>query len=64
MALEEKLKKYQEKIKQNPLTSVIISITLLLLLLIVVPYLDVSHRGINNATVEATLENQYRATLA
>jgi uncharacterized protein YjbI with pentapeptide repeats len=37
---------------------------LLLFLLIVVPYLDVSHRGINNATAEATLENQSRATLA
>lgn len=50
MILEERLKKYYEKIKQNPLTSVIITIALLLLLLIVVPYLDVSHRGINNAT--------------
>jgi len=64
MALEEKLKKYQEKIKQNPLTSVIITISLLLLLLIVVPYFDISHRGINNSTVEATLENQSRETLA
>jgi uncharacterized protein YjbI with pentapeptide repeats len=64
MTLEEKLKKYQEKIKQNPLTSVIISITLLLLLLIVIPYLQVDYRGINNATQEATLENQYRATFA
>jgi hypothetical protein len=34
------------------------------LLLFAVPYLDISHRGINNATVEATLENQSRATLA
>jgi hypothetical protein len=64
MTLEEKLKKYQEKIQQKPLTSVIISITLLLLLLIVIPYLQVNYRGINNATVEATLENQCRATFA
>jgi uncharacterized protein YjbI with pentapeptide repeats len=64
MTLEEKLKVYQEKIKQKPLTSAIITIILLLFLLIVVPYLDISHRGINNATVEATLENQDRATLA
>jgi uncharacterized protein YjbI with pentapeptide repeats len=64
MTLEERLKEYQEQIKQNPLTSVIITIALLLFLLITVPYLDISHRGINNATVEATLENQSRATLA
>jgi uncharacterized protein YjbI with pentapeptide repeats len=64
MALEEKLKNYQENIKQNPLTSVTIIIAVLLLLLIVIPYLDVNHRGINNATVEATLENQSRATFA
>jgi hypothetical protein len=64
MNLEEKLKHLQEKIKQNPLTSVTILIIVLLLLLIVVPYWDVNYRGINNATQEVTLENQSRATLA
>jgi hypothetical protein len=64
MALEQKLKQLQVKINRNPLTSATISIAVLLLLLIVVPYLNISHRGINNATVEATLENQSRATLA
>lgn len=64
MSLEEKLKHLQEKIKQNPLTTVTILIIVLLLLLIVVPYWDVNHRGINNATQEVTLENQSRATLA
>lgn len=32
--------------------------------LFVFPYLQVDFRGINNVTAEATLENQYRATLA
>jgi hypothetical protein len=64
MALEEKLKKYQEDIKHKPLTSATILIVLLVFLLIVVPIVDISLRGINNATVEATLENQSRATLA
>jgi hypothetical protein len=64
MTLEDWLKKYQENIKQKPLTSAIVLIVLLLFLLIVVPYADISLRGINNATVEATLENQSRATLA
>ena len=64
MALEHKLKQLQVKIKQNPLTSATILIAILLLLLIVVPIADISLRGINNATVEATLENQSRATLA
>ncbi len=64
MALEEKLKQLQEKMKQNPLTSVTILIVILLFLLAVVPYLDVNLRGINNATVETTLENQSRATFA
>jgi hypothetical protein len=64
MILEEKLKQLQEKIKQNPLTSLTILIAVLLLLLIVIPYLQVGYRGINNATQEATLENQYRATFA
>jgi hypothetical protein len=64
MILEEKLKQLQEKIKQNPLTGATILIVVLLLLLIVIPYLQVDYRGINNATQEATLENQYRATFA
>jgi hypothetical protein len=63
MALEEKLKKYQEKIKQNPLTNVIISITLSLLLLIVVPIWRVNLYGISNETVNATLENPYLSVL-
>ncbi|OEU42165.1 hypothetical protein BGV40_11035 [Methanosarcina sp. Ant1] len=64
MALEQKLKQLQVKINQNPLTSATILIAVLLLLLIVVPYADISLRGINNSTVQATLENQSRATLA
>ena len=64
MALEHKLKQLQVKINQNPLTSATILIAVLLLLLIVIPFLQVDFRGINNATVEATLENQYRATFA
>jgi uncharacterized protein YjbI with pentapeptide repeats len=64
MALEQKLKQLQVKINQNPLTSATILISVLLLLLIVIPIADISLRGINNATVEATLENQDRATLA
>ena len=64
MTLEEKLKVFQENIKHNPLTSVIITIILLLLLLIVVPYFEVNNNGINNATVETTLVNQYRNTYA
>ncbi len=53
MTLEEKLKQLQEKIKQNPLTSVTILIAVLLLLLIVIPYLQVDYRGINNATARS-----------
>ncbi|KKG13800.1 hypothetical protein EO98_12850 [Methanosarcina sp. 2.H.T.1A.6] len=64
MMLEEKLKQLQKRIKQYPLTSLIILLSVLLSLLIVVPYLQVEYRGINNATEEATLENQYRATFA
>lgn len=64
MMLEEKLKQLQERIKQYPLTSLIILLSVLLFLLVVIPYLQVDYRGINNATEEATLENQYRATLA
>jgi hypothetical protein len=37
---------------------------LLLFLLIVVPYFEVNNNGINNATVETTLVNQYRTTYA
>ena len=64
MALEQKLKQLQVKINQNSLTSATILIAVLLLLLIVIPYLQVNYRGINNATEEVTLENQSRATLA
>jgi len=64
MALEQKLKQLQVKINQNPLTCATILIAVLLLLLIVIPYLQVDYHGINNATQEATLENQYRATFA
>ena len=64
MTLEEKLKHFQEKIIRNPLTSVTILSVVLLSLLIIIPYSQVNYHGIDNATQEATLENQYRATLA
>ena len=64
MILEEKLKQLQEKIKKYPLTCIVILATVLLFLLIVIPYLQIDFRGINNVTEKAKLENDYRATFA
>ena len=54
------------KAKQHPLIYLIFTIAVLILmsLLMVLPYFQVNYHNINNATEEATLENQYRATLA
>jgi hypothetical protein len=51
-----------EKVKRYPLISLCFIIAVLFL--IVIPYLQVDYQGISNSTVKATLENQYRATLA
>lgn len=55
-----------EKLKQHPLLYLIIlSIFVIsLFLLFCLPHWQVSHFKINNPTTVATLENQYRATLA
>jgi len=60
----EKCKKHYENAKQHPTSWILFGILLAGILLILLPPLQVSHFEINNATVEATLENQYRATLA
>ena len=60
----EKCKKHYENAKQHPTFWILFGILLAVILLIWLPPLRVSHFEINNATVEATLENQYRATLA
>ncbi|AKB22311.1 pentapeptide repeat-containing protein [Methanosarcina sp. WH1] len=49
-------------IQEYPLIS--ISFIFAVIFLFVFPYLQVDLRGINNVTIEAELENQYRATLA
>jgi Uncharacterized low-complexity proteins len=51
-----------EKVKRYPLISLCFIIAVLFL--IIIPYLQVDYQGISNSTVKATLENQYRATLA
>ena len=51
-----------EKVKRYPLISICFIIAVLLLTII--PYLQVEYQGVNNNTEQATLENQYRATLA
>lgn len=60
----EKLEGFYEKARQNPKTWIGLGILLSVILLIWLPPWRVSHFEINNATVEADLENQYRATLA
>ncbi|MDY9926446.1 pentapeptide repeat-containing protein [Methanosarcina sp.] len=63
---KEDARQLYEKVTEHPLNYLIFIITviILVLLLIVLPYLQVNYHGINNATEKATLENQYRATLA
>ena len=60
----EKYEKFYEKAKQHPKLWISIGLLLAVILLICLPPWRVSHFEINNATVEADLENQYRATLA
>jgi len=77
MALREELKQLKkntkqdarqlyEKAKEHPLIYLIFIFTVIVIisLLIVLPYLQVNYHGINNAIEMATLENQYRVTLA
>jgi len=62
------LNQYYEKAKQKPQIwisfGILFAVILLLRLLLWFPHWQVSQFGINNATENATLENQYRATLA
>jgi len=60
----EKCEKVYEKAKRYPKFWIGFGILLAVILLIWLPPWRVSHFEINNATVEATLENQYRATFA
>ncbi|HZY25115.1 MAG TPA: hypothetical protein VFE71_04765, partial [Bacteroidales bacterium] len=53
-----------EKAKRKPQILIGLVILLAAISLIWLPYWRVSQFGINNATENATLENQYRATLA
>lgn len=60
----EKREGFYEKARQNPKVWIGLGIILAVILLVWLPPWRVSHFEINNATVEADLENQYRATLA
>lgn len=73
MALREEVKQFQKninkdirqlygKVKQYPLISLLFII--IIVLVITLPYLQVSYQGISNNTEKATLENQYRTTFA
>ena len=55
-----------DKVKEHPLFFSIssLAIIILVLILLLLPIWQVNYRGINNVTAEATLENQYRATLS
>jgi len=58
------LNQYYEKPKKYPHIWIGLIILLAAISLIWLPYWRVSQFGINNATENATLENQYRTTLA
>jgi hypothetical protein len=58
------LNECSEKAKQKPQIWIGFGLLLAVILLIWLPYWRVSQFGINNATENATLENQYRATIA
>ncbi len=60
----EKYKKFYEKVKRHPKIWIVFGVLLAVILLIWFPPWRLSHFEINNATIEADLENQYRATLA
>jgi hypothetical protein len=60
----EKCEEFYEKAKKHPKIWIGFGILFAVVLLIWLPPWRVSHFEINNATVEADLENQYRATLA
>lgn len=62
MALQEKLKQLQEKIKRSPLISFTFLI-FVLLLLILIPFFQMNYYGVYNATKEVTLENPYISIL-
>src|SRR5664280_931790 len=62
------LNECSEKAKRKPQIwigfTILFAVILLLRLLLWFPHWQVSQFGINNATENATLENQYRATIA
>src|SRR5665811_494861 len=58
------LNQYYEKAKQKPQILIVFGLLFAAISLIWLPYWRVSQFGINNATENATLENQYRATIA
>jgi hypothetical protein len=60
MEIKEKI----EKIKKDPKIWITLYAVISAVLLYVYPPMQVSHFEINNSTTIATLENQYRTTLA
>lgn len=60
--IRKEIRQLYEKVKLYPLISLFFIIAILLV--ITLPYLQVNYQGISNNTEKATLENQYRATLA
>jgi ribosomal protein L29 len=60
----EKCNQLYKKIEQYPRFWIGVSIVLLVVFLFLLPIYQVSRYGINNTTENATLENEYRATLA
>ena len=58
------LREAYEKARKHPKIWICFGILLASLLIFLFPLWQVSRYGINNATIEADLENQYRATLA
>ncbi len=60
----EKCENFYEKARRHPKFWIGFGILLAVILLIWLPPWRVSHFEINNATIEADLENQYRATIA
>jgi hypothetical protein len=56
------IRQLYEKVKLYPLISLFFLVAIFLV--IILPYFQVNYQGISNNTEKATLENQYRATLA
>jgi Pentapeptide repeats (8 copies) len=64
MEAREKYNKFCEEAKQHPEVWILFGVLFAAILLLLLPPWQVSQHEINNATKEADLENQYRATLA